>query len=150
MSSKTFPSIYVDTLNDLPEMDGRGRLFHTNHLLLAHRGVADAGWLSDSPARQQRVRQLALEHDCPVGLADITRVSDDHEGFPYSICRYEKGPLGMDATLFSIAIDLGQKRAVVHLGTPCHAEETIVLRSLNDLSPVFRARARAGSPGFPA
>lgn len=109
-------------------VDEKYRIFHANHLLLAHDGVTDAGWLADSPCRQRRIQQLALDFTSrSPGLTDITQLLDDHEGFPYSICRYEEGPLGMDATLFSIVMDLQATRANVYLGRPCQVEETLVL-----------------------
>lgn len=114
----------------LIHMGKRDRVLHANHLLLEHDGVVHTGWLADSSDRQQRIEHLALTYDS-IGRApesaDIIRMLDDHEGFPYSICRYEEGPLGMDATLFSIVIDLARAEALVYLGRPCQAEETVVL-----------------------
>lgn len=114
------------------QTNGKGQIFHANHLLLQHRGVVDANWLVDSPRRQRRIEQLALKHVSSTGqkgptMADIMEMLDDHEGFPYSICRYEEGPLGMDATLFSIVMELRSKGATVRLGRPCQVEETIEL-----------------------
>ncbi|KAJ5496525.1 Peptidase C45 acyl-coenzyme A:6-aminopenicillanic acid acyl-transferase [Penicillium fimorum] len=113
------------------EMDEQNWIFHANHLLLVHDGVVDSGWLVDSPSRQQRIQQLAMEHSASTGrepgVMDITRMLDDHDGFPYSICRYEEGPLGMDATLFSIVMDLQGATATVYLGRPCDPEEVIQL-----------------------
>ena len=120
--------------------NGQGQIFHANHLLLPHRGVVDANWLVDSPRRQRRIEQLALKYARSTGergpaMADIMSMLDDHEGFPYSICRYEEGPLGMDATLFSIVMELRSKRATVRLGRPCQVEETIDLH----FEDIFRA-----------
>ncbi|KAJ5951950.1 Peptidase C45 acyl-coenzyme A:6-aminopenicillanic acid acyl-transferase [Penicillium vulpinum] len=113
------------------DMDEQNWVFHANHLLLSHDDVVDSGWLADSPSRQQRIQKLALEYGLSTGrvpdATDITRMLDDHDGFPHSICRYEKGPLGMDATLFSIVMDLHGPKATVYLGRPCHAEEIIEL-----------------------
>jgi isopenicillin-N N-acyltransferase-like protein len=117
------------------EMGTRDRIFHANHLLLVHEGVVDAVWLPDSIPRQQRIEQLASDLASAAKRAgsfepnsrDIMGLLDDHEGFPYSICRFEKGPLGMDATLFSIIMELRGKKATVHLGRPCHVEEAIEL-----------------------
>ncbi|KAJ5623187.1 Peptidase C45acyl-coenzyme A:6-aminopenicillanic acid acyl-transferase [Penicillium lividum] len=115
----------------LIQMDEQNRLFHANHLLLDHDGPVDAGWLADSPPRQQRIQQLASEFSSSTGrepdVTDITQMLDDHDGFPFSICRYEEGPLGMDATLFSIVMELRSGTATVYLGRPCQSEETIVL-----------------------
>lgn len=82
--------------------------------------------------RQRRIEQLALEYASSTGkegptIADIMDMLDDHKGFPYSICRYEEGPLGMDATLFTIVMELRSKGATVRLGRPCQMEETINL-----------------------
>ncbi|KAJ5492005.1 Peptidase C45 acyl-coenzyme A:6-aminopenicillanic acid acyl-transferase [Penicillium expansum] len=112
-------------------MNERNWIFHANHLLLAHDGVADSGWLADSPFRQERIQQLSLEYGSSTGRVpeaiDIAHMLDDHDGFPCSICRFKKGPLGMDATLFSIVMDLQGATATVYLGRPCQAEEIIEL-----------------------
>ncbi|KAL2820118.1 AAT-domain-containing protein [Aspergillus granulosus] len=99
------------------QMDEQDRIFHANHLLLSHDRAVDANWLPDSTTRQQRIEQLAVGYDSAgdggqPDMADIMRMLDDHEGFPYSICRYEEGPLGMDATLFSIVMDLQVEETV--------------------------------------
>jgi isopenicillin-N N-acyltransferase-like protein len=110
----------------LVKMDKENRIFHANHLLLAHDGPVEAGWLADSPSRQQRIQRLASElssdTDGKPNATDIT-----HDGFPHSICRYEEGPLGMDATLFSIVMELRGRTAMISLGRPCQPDETIVL-----------------------
>jgi isopenicillin-N N-acyltransferase-like protein len=114
----------------LIEMDKQNRISHANHLLLDHDGPVDAGWLADSPPRQQRIQQLATEFSLAgrePEATDITHILDDHDGFPYSICRYEEGPLGMDATLFSIVMELRGRTATVYLGRPCQPEEKISL-----------------------
>lgn len=113
------------------DMDEENCIFHANHLLLEHDGPVDAGWLADSPPRQQRIQQLASEFglftDREPEASDITHMLDDHDGFPFSICRYEEGPLGMDATLFSIVMELRGRTATVYLGRPCQPEEVISL-----------------------
>ncbi|KAF4770467.1 hypothetical protein HAV15_013060 [Penicillium sp. str.  len=112
-------------------MDKENRIVHANHLLLEHDGPVDAGWLADSPPRQQRIQQLNSEFgsstDREPDATDITHILDDHDGFPFSICRYEEGPLGMDATLFSIVMELRGRTATVYLGRPCQPEEVILL-----------------------
>ncbi|KAJ5125747.1 AAT-domain-containing protein [Penicillium atrosanguineum] len=113
------------------KMNEQHQIFHANHLLLDHDGPLDAGWLADSLPRQQRIKKLALKYDPSAGrepgVTDITHILDDHDGFPVSICRYEKGPLGMDATLFSIVMELRGRAATVYLGRPCQPEETVAL-----------------------
>jgi isopenicillin-N N-acyltransferase-like protein len=114
----------------LIQMNEHNQIFHANHLLLEHEGPGDAGWLADSPLRQQRIQDLAktfVSSNQEPSMVDIVHLLDDHEGFPLSICRYEQGPLGMDATLFSIIMDLERRTATVCLGRPCHPEETIML-----------------------
>ncbi|KAB8224584.1 acyl-coenzyme A:6-aminopenicillanic acid acyl-transferase-domain-containing protein [Aspergillus novoparasiticus] len=111
----------------LGDVNAQNRIFHANHLLLPHDGPVEAGWLVDSPFRQQRIEKLALELDRQPDSTDITCILDDHDGFPHSICRYEEGPFGMDATLFTIVMELRDRTARVSLGRPCQPEETIVL-----------------------
>lgn len=112
----------------LIEMDKQSRIFHANHLLLPHDGPVEAGWLVDSPFRQQRIEGLASELDRQPDSTDITHILNDHDGFPHSICRYEEGPLGMDATLFSIVMELRGRTARVSLGRPCQPEEIVTLK----------------------
>jgi isopenicillin-N N-acyltransferase-like protein len=109
------------------EMDAQSRIFHANHLVLPHDGPVEAGRLVDSPFRQQRIGKLALELGQQPDLTEITCILDDHDGFPHSICRYEEGPLGMDATFFSIVMELRGRNARICLGRPCQPEEIIEL-----------------------
>ncbi|KAF3386728.1 Acyl-coenzyme A:6-aminopenicillanic-acid-acyltransferase 40 kDa form [Penicillium rolfsii] len=115
-----------ETIN-LLGMDSQSRVFHANHLLLPHDGPVEAGWLVDSPSRQQRIERLAMNLNRQPDSTDIAQILDDHDGFPHSICRYEEGPLGMDATLFSIVMELRGRTAKVSLGRPCQLEEIVTL-----------------------
>lgn len=120
-TSKTFVSL---------EMDSHGRVCHSNHLLGEHPGVDEPGWLADSKSRVIRIQTMAEKHDemsRGPSLQEFARIFEDEEGFPCSICRSEEG-ISDCATLFNIAMDLTAGMAVVRLGRPCQAEETIELK----------------------
>ncbi|KAJ0420500.1 AAT-domain-containing protein [Aspergillus carlsbadensis] len=113
------------TIAVLP-MDDRGRIIHSNHLLLEHPGVVDTAWLKDSPFRVERMLKLT---DCLVegGAAKLTwdgiqSLFVDRENAPAAICRS-----GEIETLFNIVMDLKARRAVVRVGRPDLVEERFEL-----------------------
>ncbi|KAF1985274.1 AAT-domain-containing protein [Aulographum hederae CBS 113979] len=108
------------------EMDGKGRVFHTNHLLLPQEGVEDTTYLPDSFPRIERIHELAdkVEEPSVQGLKQMLR---DEKGLPGSICRKEADG-SIAETLFSIVMDLKGKNAVVVLGRPVEPEEEFELR----------------------
>lgn len=114
------------TIRCIP-VNEQDQMFHANHLLLAHEGTVDAGWLADSPCRQERIRELAGAVPGEMDTKGVFGLLDDHDGFPFSICRYEEGPLGVDATLFSIVMDVRGRKGTLYLGRPCQPEEVILL-----------------------
>ena len=116
----------LKTIKCIP-VNQQDRMFHANHLLLAHEGIVDAGWLADSPCRQERIREVAGAFSGEMDMKGILGLLDDHDGFPFSICRFEEGPLGMDATLFSIVMDLRGGKGTLYLGRPCQPEEIVLL-----------------------
>ncbi|KAI3393292.1 hypothetical protein diail_4474 [Diaporthe ilicicola] len=109
--------------------DGRGRVVHTNHLLLEHPGVDEPGWLPDSGDRLARMRALTdggvLEGE-GVGIARVVELFKDEDGFPFSINRLKVAD-GESQTLFTIVMDLSRKEALVKVGRPTEDGEEIWL-----------------------
>lgn len=109
--------------------DARGRVVHTNHLVLEHPGVEEPGWLPDSAERLERIRVLT-DGDVLTGKVDFKRVVEllkDEEGFPFSINRLKVAD-GGSQTLFTIVMDLGRREALVKVGRPTEDGEEIELR----------------------
>jgi isopenicillin-N N-acyltransferase-like protein len=113
------------------EMDGEGRVMHTNHYVLPHDdSVIEApDWLPDTRFRLRRIAELldgkGAEGPRDGVVEEILR--DEVEGDGASICR-SRGESGL-ATLFSIVMDLGEKsEARVLMGRPAAPTEALVLR----------------------
>lgn len=108
--------------------DERGRVVHTNHLVLEHPGVEEPGWLPDSGERLKRITKLT-DGGFFDGKLDVKRVVElfkDEEGFPFSINRL-KVKEGESQTLFTIVMDLGRREALVKVGRPTEDGEEIHL-----------------------
>ncbi|KAG6358404.1 hypothetical protein INS49_014288 [Diaporthe citri] len=108
--------------------DEKGRVVHTNHLVLEHPGVEEPGWLPDSGERLARIRKLT-DGEVLAGKWDVKRVVElfkDEEGFPFSINRLRVKE-GESQTLFTIVMDLGRKEALVKVGRPTGDGEEIHL-----------------------
>ncbi|KAL2847931.1 AAT-domain-containing protein [Aspergillus pseudodeflectus] len=119
--------VTAKTIAVLP-MDERGRVIHSNHLLLEHPGVVDTAWLKDSPFRVERM--LKLTDDLVEGgegtgkptWDGLEGLFADRENAPAAICRS-----GDIETLFNIVMDLKARRAVVRVGRPDLVEERFEL-----------------------
>ena len=97
------------------QMDGAGRIVHTNHLLLDHPGIDEPPWLDDSPVRVARMNQLlAGASDSPT-YEEIFEMFKDEEGYPGSINRTSEG-VASAGTLFNIIMDLTHRKAWVKFG----------------------------------
>jgi isopenicillin-N N-acyltransferase-like protein len=109
------------------ELNDKGQLAHTNHLLGCHPGINEAAWLKDSPARLVRMDELlAPLQDVDVGEDEFAKLFEDVEGFPGSICRAQEG--GSEAaTLFNIVMELKKRRAKVTVGRPTDKGEAVIL-----------------------
>lgn len=108
--------------------DARGRVVHTNHLVLEHPGVEEPGWLPDSGERLERIGVLT-DGDFLAGEVDVKKVVElfkDEEGFPCSINRLQVKE-GESQTLFTIVMDLGRREALVKVGRPTEGGEEIRL-----------------------
>ena len=105
-------------------MSAKGSLTHTNHFVDTHPGVDDLLQLKDSPDRLGRINSLV--QSCQPNAEQISKILEDQDGFPTSICR-EQTEESTVATLFSIVMDLGKRRATVRLGKPCRPSEFVEL-----------------------
>ena len=102
-------------------MDARGVVEHTNHYLGQHEeGVEDLMALKDSPVRLSRLDHLLkerLEGKSEVEAEDIWSLLQDEDNYPTAISRSGKGDDTV-ATLFSIVLDLTERRGEVIVGRP--------------------------------
>jgi isopenicillin-N N-acyltransferase-like protein len=107
-----------------------GVVAHTNHFLgemLA--GVGPEAVLEDSPARMARiVKLLSCEKlgGKEMSVGDVEEMLEDEEGFPCSINRAAIEGKGLQ-TLFSIVMDLRQKKGWVRIGRPTEGGERVML-----------------------
>lgn len=99
--------------------NGIQMLAHTNHLLLEHAGVEEPHWLDDSKPRVQRITELVGKMGSPGDnfANDLFRLFQDEECYPCSINRHEAGDSTFE-TLFTIVMDLTDKKALVTFGRP--------------------------------
>ncbi|KAH7067783.1 peptidase C45 acyl-coenzyme A:6-aminopenicillanic acid acyl-transferas-like protein [Paraphoma chrysanthemicola] len=109
------------------EPDSHGRVVHTNHLLKEHKGQDDTVWLKDSLSRVETMTQIAGKLGTEPNWEEVSRLFEDEENYPGSICRFQTKETG-SATLFNIVMDLKAKKAVVRLGRPTEVEERINLQ----------------------
>lgn len=108
--------------------DAKGRVVHTNHLVLEHPGVDEPGWLPDSDERLARITALT-DGEALKGKVDIKEVFGlfkDEEGFPFSINRLKVAD-GGSQTLFTIIMNLERREALVKVGRPTEDGEEIHL-----------------------
>ena len=106
-------------------MSAPGVCTHANHFVAAHAdGVEDANALPDSPARLARIRTLVArqaEAEVEPGFEVVERLLRDEDGYPGSICRAATAKSSLE-TLFSVCMDLGERRARVKMGRPADAQ----------------------------
>lgn len=104
----------------MPMSDG-GVCTHSNHFVQAHaEGVAGGKLMvADSPFRLERIRALIAREgpDATPSFERMERLLQDEEGYPTSICRAPTEKSSLE-TLFSICMNLGEKRARVKMGRP--------------------------------
>ncbi|KAI1764847.1 AAT-domain-containing protein [Hypoxylon sp. FL1150] len=106
-------------------IDEKGRICHSNHLILDHADIDEPGWLKDSPARLARMRALTADLQDPT-VDRIFEVFKDTEGYPSSINRKQEGEC-RSQTLFNIIMDLTSKKAQVTFGRPTEYSERVQL-----------------------
>jgi isopenicillin-N N-acyltransferase like protein len=110
------------------EMDKRGVVMHTNHYVLPHKQsvIESQTWIPDTRFRLKRIGQLVSAVEEPSVEVVERLLQDKMLGDGASICRAysEKDDL---ATLFSIVMDLGERRAKVCVGLPVDPTEVLEL-----------------------
>lgn len=110
-------------------MDGKGRVHHTNHLVLEHVGVEENMWLQDSPARLARIEVLSegiVAGPEEASFGRFMELFQDEDGFPHSINRKSDGKTGSE-TLFTIIMNLTEREALVRFGRPTEGGEEVRL-----------------------
>ncbi|KIW56362.1 hypothetical protein PV05_05027 [Exophiala xenobiotica] len=106
--------------------DTKGRVVHSNHLLLEHPGITDIVWIKDSLFRVDRMADLCDKLPIEPTWAEVSKLFEDEENAPTAICREQKGG-STSATLFNIVMDLKQRTGIVRMGRPTAVEETVTL-----------------------
>ncbi|KAG8631014.1 hypothetical protein KVT40_000154 [Elsinoe batatas] len=105
------------------EMDGKGRVLHSNHYLHEDLKEGDTMWLKDSGFRVKRIEELCDKLKSPT-LKGVQGLFTDEENYPAAICRKQEGDV-TSATLFNIVMDLKAKKAKILLGRPVAPEDEI-------------------------
>lgn len=104
-----------------------GVIVHSNHLLVDHEGLKEPVWIKDSPVRFERMTALTQKFDGKwPSWGEFSALFEDESGYPAAICRAQEG-VSTSATLFNIVMDLKSKEAIIRLGKPTSAEETVAL-----------------------
>jgi len=112
------------------EMNKAGIVTHTNHYVAEHApSVKEAqDWLADTRFRLDRINELlnAAKEESVSPDAVERMLSDEVEGGGAAICRSSKKEMPV-ATLFSIVMDLGSRRARVIVGKPSSPVSKLIL-----------------------
>jgi isopenicillin-N N-acyltransferase-like protein len=111
------------------EMDGEGIVTHTNHFVLKHKEsvVESHDWLPDTRFRLTRIGELlnAAKEEEPSQDVVEKFLKDETEGDGAAICRSAKKD--SIATLFSIVMDLSDKKVRLTMGRPTAPSEKLFL-----------------------
>ncbi|ORY57730.1 acyl-coenzyme A:6-aminopenicillanic acid acyl-transferase-domain-containing protein [Pseudomassariella vexata] len=106
-------------------MDNRGRICHTNHLILDHPGVEESAWLKDSLERLSRVQELTdLMSAETLDMVALSNIYEDEQGYPASINRRQVDDCESQ-TVFNIIMDLTNPKAWVTFGRPTQATDKV-------------------------
>jgi isopenicillin-N N-acyltransferase-like protein len=113
------------------EMNREGIVTHTNHYILKHKEsvIESPDWLPDTRFRLSRINQLlnGAKDEEPSGELAAKLLKDEMQGDGAAICRSAKSERDNLATLFSIVMDLGNKKAKVAVGKPSSSTEILLL-----------------------
>lgn len=104
------------------EMDGKGRVFHSNHFLMEQTDVVDLQTPKDTLLRVKRIEELVDDVKGEPTTEKLFELFKDEQDGTTSICR-AKGGESKGATLFNIVSDLKARKAFVTLGRPTEPEE---------------------------
>ncbi|RFU27348.1 hypothetical protein B7463_g9006, partial [Scytalidium lignicola] len=109
----------------------QGVVTHSNHFIAPHaEGVNEVVMISDTTDRLARIRKLIKINESGGPKVEVVeRMLEDEEGSPNSICRSSAGDW-LVQTLFSIVMDLGERRGHVRVGKPNQPVEVF------DIQPV--------------
>ena len=112
--------------------DQRGILRHTNHYLEKHEGVIDKMTLRDSPERLARLDELLAKKigengkETVFSEEEIKSFLKDEKNSPMAICRSPTKDSSI-ATLFSVVMNLTDKKGEVVLGRPSQQGSEVIL-----------------------
>ena len=113
------------------EMNREGTVTHTNHYVMEHKEsvIEAADWLHDTRFRLNTINSLlnGAKEEEPTPALAAKFLKDETEGDGAAICRSSKPGKDDLATLFSIIMDLGSKRASVAVGRPVSPTEMVIL-----------------------
>ncbi|SFT37411.1 C45 family autoproteolytic acyltransferase/hydolase [Halomonas saccharevitans] len=136
----------------LPE---NGLVTHTNHLYAGDgaQRVADFP-RADSRSRLARLDALlgalkddALPHQGAIGERELFALLADHHGAPLSLCRHFNPDQPAEErmeTLFSVVMDLTQRRLTLRHGKPCESDESLTVQ-FGDEPGVDSGQTRQGN-----
>ncbi len=100
-----------------------GYLAHTNHYLSPKMEAIEANSEEIIHARVRYFRALhLLKHTNKHSVKTIESILNDHINYPDSICNhsiYDQDPLDREKTIFSIIMDLTDRKMVFAWGSPC-------------------------------
>lgn len=111
-----------------------GVVTHTNHLF-AHAATSQ---VEDFPRPDSRSRLARLDQrlrkeltpDTEIDEAALFTILSDHDNAPLSICRHfnpAQPPEERMETLFSVVMNLSERRLSLRHGKPCETEQTLVV-----------------------
>ena len=127
-SSGQMISLETTATNYEPIYPQNGNIVHSNHYLVNNLRAYERFRLpysNDSIVRYGRMVKILGEGSERFDLDSIKLILEDHQNFPYSICRHEGENLHHDLlgkTLGSIIINLSARKMLVASGNPCENE----------------------------
>lgn len=106
---------------------GKEILTHTNHFIEPHKGgPSGPPDLPDSPFRLERINELLEKESREPSFETIGAMLEDEVNLPGAICRAHSVKDGF-ATLFSIIMDLDNRKAQVKMGRPTESTACLML-----------------------
>lgn len=121
-----FDVVRLETRKQHASHGRRDVITHTNHFIEPHVGPEWPPDLPDSPFRLERIDELLEKEERELSFETIGEMLKDEANCPGSICRAHSGKDGF-ATLFSIIMDLNNRKAQVKMGRPTESAECLTL-----------------------